>query len=65
VISVNGEAFDRQNLTIATLLSDMAVETRGVAVAVNGEIVRRGDWAVTKLLEGDRVEIVSAAAGGA
>jgi sulfur carrier protein len=46
------------------MLSDLAIEIRGVAVALNGEIVRRGDWATTALHDGDIVEIVSAAAGG-
>jgi sulfur carrier protein len=44
--------------------SMMAIEPRGVAVAVNGEIIQRGEWALTPLGDGDVVEIVSAAAGG-
>ncbi|HYN94517.1 MAG TPA: sulfur carrier protein ThiS [Pilimelia sp.] len=37
---------------------------RGVAVAVNGEVVRRGAWAATALAAGDRVEVLTAAQGG-
>lgn len=35
-----------------------------VAVAVNGEVVRRADWATTSLSDGDRVEVVAAIQGG-
>ncbi|MGC8463952.1 MAG: sulfur carrier protein ThiS [Acidimicrobiales bacterium] len=37
---------------------------RGVAVAVNGTVVPRSQWDATVLNPGDRVEIVTAAAGG-
>ena len=38
--------------------------TRGVAVAVNGAVVPRSQWAATTLRPGDRVEILVAAQGG-
>jgi sulfur carrier protein len=37
---------------------------RGVAVAVNGEVVPRAAWAGTALRDGDRVEVLSATQGG-
>ncbi len=37
---------------------------RGVAVAINGEVVRRDDWAAVRLAPGDAVEIVRPFAGG-
>ena len=37
---------------------------RGVAVAVDGEVVPRGAWEKTVLAEGARVEIVAAVQGG-
>lgn len=37
---------------------------RGVAVAVNERIVRRGDWIGKTLSSGDEVEIVTARQGG-
>jgi thiamine biosynthesis protein ThiS len=36
----------------------------GVAVAVNGDIVRRQDWPNRRLQDGDEIEIVHAMAGG-
>ena len=64
MITVNGKQLDAKDLSIEALLTDLAIETRGVAVAINGEIVRRGEWTNVTIVSGDRVEIVSAAAGG-
>ena len=36
----------------------------GVAVAVNGEVVPRGEWDSTPLREDDRIEVLSAIGGG-
>ena len=41
-----------------------AKEARGVAVAINGRIVRKTDWAEQHLSPGDDVEIVTARQGG-
>ena len=38
---------------------------RGLAVALDGEVVPRGDWAATPLAEGGRVEVLAAIQGGA
>ncbi len=37
---------------------------RGVAVAVNGEIVPRAEWLRHRVDDGDRVEALSAMQGG-
>jgi len=52
--------------TVAALLAarDIAPDGRGVAVAVNGAVVRRAEWATTALHPGDTVEIVRAMQGG-
>ncbi len=52
--------------TVAALLTarDIAPDGRGVAVALNGAVVRRADWATTALSAGDVVEIVRAMQGG-
>ncbi|WP_407924627.1 sulfur carrier protein ThiS [Catellatospora vulcania] len=54
----------RRGETVAELLNGLAVPSRGVAVAVNGEVVRRADWPAHRLLDGDRVEVLTAAQGG-
>ncbi len=37
---------------------------RGVAVAVDGEVVPKAEWGTTALADGAAVEVVRAAAGG-
>ena len=37
---------------------------RGVAVALDGEVVPRGEWAATALRAGQRVEVLQAVQGG-
>ena len=41
-----------------------APAARGVAVAVDGEVVPRGEWESTGLREGQQVEVVRAVQGG-
>ena len=50
--------------TVANLVHILGIEIRGVAVAINGEIVRRSEWSDIIVTSSDRVEIVTAAAGG-
>jgi len=39
-------------------------EARGVAVALDGEVVPRAQWRSTPLTEGDQVEVLRAVQGG-
>jgi sulfur carrier protein len=39
-------------------------DARGVAVAVDGEVVPRGDWAETRVADGQSVEVLEAIQGG-
>ncbi|MEU6023892.1 sulfur carrier protein ThiS [Micromonospora sp. NBC_01739] len=50
--------------TVAELVRQVTPQHRGVAVAVNGEVVPRTGWPATVLHGGDRVEVLSAAQGG-
>ncbi len=61
---VNGVEHDFDALAIDELITRLGIEPRGIAVARNGEIVRRSEWSTTLLLQSDRIEIVTAAAGG-
>jgi sulfur carrier protein len=44
--------------------AESAVAPRGMAVAVNGEVVPRSQYATIELTEGATVEIVTAVQGG-
>lgn len=64
-ITVNGDARRvAPGSTVAALLAELGTETRGVAVAVDAEVVPRGTWADHRLHGGERVEILSIARGG-
>jgi sulfur carrier protein len=66
VICVNGTERDGAGATVAQLVAEVGVpaEGRGVAVAIDGEVVPRGAWTQTAVPDGARVEIVTAVAGG-
>ena len=62
---VNGVVHETASPTsVPQVLTDMGIATRGVAVAINGEIVRRSQWDITLVQPSDVVEIVTAVAGG-
>jgi sulfur carrier protein len=42
----------------------VGADARGVAVAVDGEVVRRGEWSSVALSDGSRVEVLAAIGGG-
>jgi sulfur carrier protein len=66
---VNGEPRDvPEALTVAELVAEEApglAEGRGVAVAVEAEVVPRSAWDERRLEEGERVEVLAAMQGGA
>ena len=62
---VNGRARALASaVTLEALVAEVAPWRRGVAVALNGEVVRRDDWSATAVAEGDRVEVLAAVQGG-
>jgi sulfur carrier protein len=66
-ITVNGEPRTLPNgTTVAELLDalDLAAGRRGVAVAVDAEVVPRTEWERTEVAEGARVEVLAAIQGG-
>jgi sulfur carrier protein len=66
-ILLNGEAHDlAPGTTVRALLEALEVPggARGVAVAVDAEVVPRGEWETTKLDDGARVEVLRAIQGG-
>lgn len=67
MITVNGQSREATGQTsVADLVTEVVGQgqTRGVAVAVNGEVLPRTAWASTPVTEGDRVEVLTATQGG-
>jgi|MDTC01.3.fsa_nt_gb sulfur carrier protein len=66
-IQVNGKAHTLDSeRNVAELVFELSgsVEAQGVAVAINGQIVRRTDWPTRTLRDNDEVEVLRAVSGG-
>jgi sulfur carrier protein len=66
-VTVNGEPREvGAGATVASVVAmlDLTPDARGVAVALDGEVVSRGRWADTQLRDGSTVEVVAAIGGG-
>jgi sulfur carrier protein len=64
-ITVNGhqrEAADE--VSLAELIGQVSDRSTGIAVALNSEVVPRGDWPGTAVRPGDRIDVVTAVQGG-
>lgn len=67
-IKLNGEprTFEGETIALPDLLlqTGIGADTKGVAVAVNWEVVPRAQWAGKIIHEGDDVEVITARQGG-
>lgn len=62
---VNGEAHDLPDgATVGTLLELLGTKRTGIAVAHNECVVPRAHYDTHVIVDGDRVEIIRAVAGG-
>jgi sulfur carrier protein len=65
MITLNGdEAALSEGCTVQRLVELRLDTSRGVAVAVNAEVVPKSSWPSRTLLDGDQVELLTAAKGG-
>ena len=70
-IKMNGEDYIHtdEDCTLSQILSvylslENIEQVRGVAVAINGSLVRKIDWRNTLVEEGDELEVLTATQGG-
>jgi sulfur carrier protein len=62
---LNGERRDvADGSTVADVVDSLTAEPRGVAVALDGEVVLRSDWSTTRPADGQQVEVLRAVQGG-
>jgi sulfur carrier protein len=67
VIVLNGEPREHgAGEAVAALVAslNLPAEGRGVAVAIDGEVVPRAAWGLCEIPEGARVEVLTAMQGG-
>jgi sulfur carrier protein len=52
--------------TVADVVRDLTgvTDPRGVAVALNGSVVPKASWAVTRPADGDTIDVLTAVQGG-
>ncbi len=67
IVALNGRPAELPDgATVFDAVKEVGVdgESRGVAVAVDGEVIRRAEWGATKLAGDQAVEVVRAVQGG-
>lgn len=64
-IIVNGDPSEvTGETTVAAVVAQRSQDGKGIAVALNGEVVPRAGWNDTLLSENDKVEVLAARGGG-
>jgi len=65
-VNMNGKTHEiKLGLTLINLIEELGLaERKAIAIALNGEVLKREDYAGIVLSEGDSLEIVRAIGGG-
>ena len=64
-VVINGESHDiAAGTSVAQLIKSVTDQDKGIAVAVNGEVMPRREWPAMALADRDQVEVVTAVQGG-
>ena len=64
-IIVNNKAMEMaEGSTLSALAEALRLPEKGVAVAVNNQMIPREEWSATSLQEGTQVVVIKAACGG-
>ena len=62
---VNGEPWQLPTgTTVADVVARLSAEPRGIAVALDGSVVPRTNWAATPVPAGAQIEVLTAVQGG-
>lgn len=52
------------NLTVKELIDDLEIHTKGIALAVNNNVIKKENWTSKKLQNNDDVLIIKSTQGG-
>ena len=64
-IHLNGEERGIDTATdLAKLVDELALPSKRIAVELNGNVIRRADWSLTPVGDGDKIEVVHFVGGG-
>lgn len=50
--------------SIETMVTQLEIESKGIAIAVNQTVISKSEWSKTQLKENDNVTIIKATQGG-
>lgn len=50
--------------TVSSLIEKLNVQTNGIAIAVNNQVVKKTDWSLQQLQQNDAVLIIKSTQGG-
>jgi sulfur carrier protein len=65
IVQVNDEPTElASGTTLAALLEQLKVKPRGIAAAINSEVIPQSQWHAAALESGDSVLIITATQGG-
>jgi sulfur carrier protein len=63
-LQINNQERETAAQNLQELATELQLPAKGVAVAVNNQLVLRGQWPTRLLQENDHVVIIKAACGG-
>ncbi len=63
-VVVNNLSHIVESQTLLGLINELQIESRGVAIAINGRVVPQLKWGEASLHDGDKIVVVSAVFGG-
>lgn len=64
-LTINGVKKNIEEIqTVANLLDQLGYQSNFIAVAINKTCIKRSDFAVHKIEDGDNIEILAPMAGG-
>ena len=64
-IKLNGEDLELQDgAVLSAICAKHGIDSKGVAFAIDSEVIPRDEWASTKLAEGTDVMMIRAVCGG-
>ena len=63
-VTVNGESREVSSASVDALLSELEYDGSHFAIAVNFDVVPKGQWAELLLSSGDEIEIITPRQGG-
>ncbi|MFI3266941.1 MAG: sulfur carrier protein ThiS [Rikenellaceae bacterium] len=63
-ITLNNKQETIKSQNLIQLIEEFAIDTKGIAIAINNKVISRGMWEETLLNENDQIIIVSAVFGG-